>query len=130
VDYSDEYQPGARRFDQGQRTLFELTPMAIAVARQLLAWGIDTVAATLRAVTDTIIQRLTTLNLATIPRQRGPHLLGVELPGAARAQILPALTSARCYAAIRGSSLRLSPHLHTTPADIDRLTTALAAATS
>ena len=30
VDYRDGYQPGARRFDVGQRTKFELVPMAIA----------------------------------------------------------------------------------------------------
>ncbi len=40
VDYRDEYQPGARRFDVGQRTNFEATPMAIAALEQLLAWGI------------------------------------------------------------------------------------------
>ena len=28
VDYQDRYQPGARRFDVGQRTHFETTPMA------------------------------------------------------------------------------------------------------
>ena len=36
VDYRDDYQPGARRFDVGQRTKFELTPMAIAALEQIL----------------------------------------------------------------------------------------------
>ena len=35
VDYRDEYQPGARRFDVGQRTEFELVPMAVAALEQL-----------------------------------------------------------------------------------------------
>ena len=42
VDYRDEYQPGARRFDAGARTKFELTPMAIAALEQLLEWEIPT----------------------------------------------------------------------------------------
>ena len=35
VDYRDDYQPGARRFDVGQRTQFELVPMAIAALEQV-----------------------------------------------------------------------------------------------
>ena len=40
VDYRDDYQPGARRFDMGQRTNFQLVPMAIAALEQLLEWGV------------------------------------------------------------------------------------------
>ncbi len=36
VDYRDDYQPGARRFDMGQRSSFQLVPMAIAALEQLL----------------------------------------------------------------------------------------------
>lgn len=128
VDYRDEYQPGARRFDQGQRTMFELTPMAIAAMDQLLTWGIDSVAATLSSTTDQIADRLATLDLHPVPHPRGPHMLGVQLPTDARDRVVPALAGARCFAAFRGSSLRLAPHLHTTDDDVERLTAALAAA--
>jgi selenocysteine lyase/cysteine desulfurase len=40
VDYRDSYQPGARRFDVGQRTKFELMPMAIAALEQVVAWQV------------------------------------------------------------------------------------------
>src|SRR5829696_6036074 len=33
VDFQDRYQPGARRFDVGQRAHFETTPMAVAALR-------------------------------------------------------------------------------------------------
>lgn len=49
TDYRDEYQPGARRFDHGQRTQFELTPMAIAAVRKVLEWGVETIGACERA---------------------------------------------------------------------------------
>ncbi len=48
------------------------------------------------------------------------------LPDDARGRVLPALADANCFAALRGSSLRIAPHLHITQADIDRLFDALA----
>jgi hypothetical protein len=38
------------------------------------------------------------------------------------------LRQAGCYVARRGDALRVSPHLHVTPADVDRLVGTLAAA--
>lgn len=127
VDYRDEYLPGARRFDVGQRSKFELVPMATAALEQLLAWEVPRTAATLARVTDTIADRATDLGLHPVPAdQRGPHLLGLQLPDTARDTILPSLAAAGCYAAVRGDSLRISPHLHVTDDDIDRLIGALA----
>ncbi|MDD7935950.1 aminotransferase class V-fold PLP-dependent enzyme [Actinomycetospora straminea] len=126
TEYRDGYQPGARRFDQGQRTLFELTPMAIAAVEQLLSWGVVNIAAALRATTDVIAERLGRIDLQPVAHPRGPHVLGVDLPAGVRDDVVPALRDAGCFAAVRGSSLRLSPHLHTTGEDIDRLVAALA----
>ncbi|GAA4808026.1 aminotransferase class V-fold PLP-dependent enzyme [Actinomycetospora chlora] len=128
TEYRDEYQPGARRFDQGQRTLFELTPMAVAAVRQLLSWGVADVAAALRATTDLIVERLSSIELHPLAHPRGPHMLGVHLPAGVRGAVLPALADARCFAAVRGSSLRLAPHLHTDADDVERLVAALATA--
>jgi selenocysteine lyase/cysteine desulfurase len=129
VDYRDEYQPGARRFDVGQRTKFELTPMAIAALGQIVEWQVPRVAATLAARTRDIAVRAADLGLDPTPDDgRGPHLLGVRLPEPARAGVLAALADARCYAAVRGASLRISPHLHTSDEDVERLCGALAVA--
>jgi selenocysteine lyase/cysteine desulfurase len=132
VEYRDEYQPGARRYDQGQRTLFELTPMAIAALDQILAWGVDRIAASLATVTADIARRAASLGLdAATPgagEARGGHRLGLRLPGKARDRVMVALRQANCYAAPRGDALRVSPHLHVTPADVDRFFGALPAA--
>jgi selenocysteine lyase/cysteine desulfurase len=129
VDYRDEYQPGARRFDVGQRTNFELTPMAIAALEQLLAWGIPTISATLAATTDTICTRLAAIGFEVpAESQRSPHLLGVSLPPSMRAGLVPYLERSKCFVALRGRSMRIAPHLHITPSDIDRLVDALTAA--
>jgi selenocysteine lyase/cysteine desulfurase len=129
VDYRDEYQPGARRFDVGGRTAFELTPMAIAALEQVLSWEVPRIAATLAARTADIAGRAAALGFEPIPdAQRGPHLLGLRLPGEAGARVVAALADANCFAGLRGTSLRIAPHLHTTDEDVDRLIDALSRA--
>jgi selenocysteine lyase/cysteine desulfurase len=130
VDYRDEYQPGARRFDMGQRTSFELVPMAVAALEQLRDWRVPRVAARLAQITSEIAMYATALGLHPLPdEQRGPHLLGVQLPDAILADVLPGLAAANCFAAVRGTTLRIAPHLHVTDDDVERLTRALTAVT-
>jgi selenocysteine lyase/cysteine desulfurase len=126
-DYSDEYQPGARRFDMGARTSFHLTPMAIAAIEQLLEWRVPRIAASLAETTATLAERAAALGLSPpSPDRRGPHILGLELPMEARERVLPALAGANCFVAMRGGSLRIAPHLHVTSEDVDRLIGVLA----
>jgi selenocysteine lyase/cysteine desulfurase len=129
VDYKEKYRAGARRFDVGARTNFGLVPMAIAAAEQLLAWRIAATAASLRTVTDQIAEHATGLGYSIAPRdQRGPHMLGVGLSRDAASAIADDLGERRVIASVRGSSLRIAPHLHTTHEDIERLAQALEAA--
>jgi len=124
VDYRDEYQPGARRFDAGGRTHFELTPMAVAALEQLLAWGVGDIAASLRDLTGRL-ERGTQDRGLTVRADRGPHMLGIEVPADARDRITRALSEAGVYVGPRGNVLRVTPHLHTTDEDIERLLGAL-----
>jgi selenocysteine lyase/cysteine desulfurase len=127
TEYRDEYQPGARRFDMGQRTSFHLVPMAIAALEQILEWEVPRIAATLAETTAVIADRCAALGLDAAPAaERGPHMLSASIPASARTAILPALRAANCHAAVRGASLRIAPHLHVTEADVDRLSDALA----
>jgi len=129
VDYQDRYQPGARRFDVGQRTHFETTPMAVAALRQLLHWEVPRVAATLGRLTDRIQRRVEAIGLRLTSSDRVPHMLGIALPDRARAAAARALAEAGVFVGVRGSSLRVSPHLWTTDQDVDRLVEALTMAT-
>ncbi|MBA2449557.1 MAG: aminotransferase class V-fold PLP-dependent enzyme, partial [Chloroflexi bacterium] len=70
VDYRDDYLPGARRFDVGQRTNFTLLPMAIAAIGQLLVWDVARIAATLRELTARIEREAT-------KKRRTPQLSSV-----------------------------------------------------
>lgn len=129
VDYRDEYQPGARRFDVGQRTNFELVPMAIAALEQIAGWTVPRVAASLAERIAEIADQIAGLGLDAMHRsQRCPHMLGVRLPEPTRSRAMSALADVNCFAAIRGESLRISPHLHVTDEDIQRLIAGLAGA--
>jgi selenocysteine lyase/cysteine desulfurase len=130
VDYQDRYQPGARRFDVGQRTAFETTPMAVAALRQLLDWEVPRIAATLGRVTGRIQREVEALGLPLTSSDRVPHMLGIGLPVKAQARVAGALADAGVSVGVRGASLRVSPHLWTTDQDIERLVGALTTATT
>jgi selenocysteine lyase/cysteine desulfurase len=122
VDYHDAYRPGAERFDVGERSNFQLLPMAIAAVRQLSEWTVAQIAATLRLRTDEIVARAERLGLTALPGNlRGPNFVGIELPRERTPEIAVALAKAKVIASVRGASLRLAPHLHTNADDIDRL---------
>ena len=129
VDYQDSYQPGARRFDVGQRTHFETTSMATAALRQLLDWEVPRIAATLGQVTGRIQREVEALGLPLTTSDRDPHMLGIGLPDEARGAVAGAMAEAGVHAGVRGSSLRVSPHLWTTDQDVQRLVDALTTAT-
>jgi selenocysteine lyase/cysteine desulfurase len=129
VDYTDAYQPGARRFDMGQRASFNLVPMAIAALDQILAWRPERIAATLGLLTARIAAHASELGLDAPPEgERGPHMLGLRLAEGSGDRVAQALADAGVVAGVRGQALRISPHLHITDEDTDRLLAALAAA--
>lgn len=129
VDYRDDYQPGARRFDMGQRANFALMPALIAALEQLLAWGVPAIEATLAATTARIGARAAALGLqAPAPGWRGPHYLSLALPEGAPADLTARLAARGAHVSRRGAALRVTPHLWTDAEDEDRFIAALAAA--
>jgi selenocysteine lyase/cysteine desulfurase len=129
VDYTDDYRPGARRFDVGQRTSFGLVPMAIAAAEQLLEWTVDGIAARLAVVTGEIAERAASLGFTVAPpEQRGPHMLGIDVPRELAPALGRSLEERNVVVSVRGKAIRIAPHLHTTPDDVERFVDALAAA--
>ncbi|HEY0991027.1 MAG TPA: aminotransferase class V-fold PLP-dependent enzyme [Kofleriaceae bacterium] len=126
VDYRDGYQPGARRFDMGERASFMLLPMASAALHQLLAWTPEATAATLSEITGRIARGAAELGLAVAPAHlRAGHLMGVRFPSGAPAGFLEQLQARKVFVSLRGGSVRIAPHLFTRPEDVDRLLDAL-----
>ena len=83
----------------------------------------------MREVTDAISARLASLGLNVgAPHEHGPHMLGVALPRDAALRVDAKLRERGVIASVRGTSLRIAPHLHVVPSDVDRLVEGLAAA--
>ena len=126
VDYRDEYAPGARRYDMGEMSNFHLMPMAVAALEQILAWGVDDIAATLTARTAAIAERARAIGLDSQPAERrAGHFLGLRFPDGVPPGLLDALAREKVYVSVRGSSVRVTPHLYNTDADVERLFAAL-----
>jgi selenocysteine lyase/cysteine desulfurase len=129
VDYTEELQPGARRFDVGARTNFILTPMAIAALEQILEWTVPRIEEALAEITAAVEEGARGRGLEAPPAgQRGPHMIGIELPEARREEVVAELMAREVHVAPRSSFLRVAPHLHTIPEDVEQLFAALDAA--
>ncbi len=129
VDYRDDFLPGARRFDVGERSNFALMPAAAAAMRQLLIWGVPEIQETLAAMTDDIAARAAKLGLSAAPAKlRAGHFLGLGFPDGPPDGLLERLAAEKVYVSVRGSSMRVTPHVYNSGADIDRLFEVLGAA--
>jgi selenocysteine lyase/cysteine desulfurase len=126
IDYQEGYQPGARRFDVGERSNFALLPAGIASLELLLDWTPAAIARTLAAMSRRIADRAAALGLEAVPEaQRAGHFLGLRLPPGAPADLLSRLAAADVHVSLRGDRLRVTPHLYNDEADVDRLIEAL-----
>ena len=126
VDYRESYQPGAKRYDQGEASSFILAPIAAAGISQILDWGVENISKTLRAKADEIADRAQRMDLNVAPAHtRAAHMIGVSKPGGFNKDLPQLLAQDNIYVSVRGESVRISPHLFTTDEDIDRLFTVL-----
>ncbi|HEX8669114.1 MAG TPA: aminotransferase class V-fold PLP-dependent enzyme [Allosphingosinicella sp.] len=122
---AEELEPSARRFDMGERANFALIPVAGAAIEQLLAWGVGDVAETLGAVTGAIARALAPLGIEADPA-RAPHFLSVRFPDGLPPGIEERLAAADVHVSLRGDSMRITPHLYNSEADVERLLSHLA----
>lgn len=122
VDYQDDYAEGARRFDVGERSSFQLVPMAEAALEQLLDWGIGEVATTLEHVTGAIEINAGDRGLQAMPREaRAAHMIGLRAPNGLPLGLGATLADQRVFVSVRGDSIRVSPHVYNDDSDVDRL---------
>jgi selenocysteine lyase/cysteine desulfurase len=121
LDYTDEFRPGARRFDMGGFPRFAEVSMASAGLEQLLAWGVDRVQASLSVLTRHLDEGARTLGASTPPDgHRVGHMIGLRLPGGLPDGLAQALVESKIYVSQRRDSIRVSPHLYNDRADLDR----------
>ncbi|MBL8136613.1 MAG: aminotransferase class V-fold PLP-dependent enzyme [Acidobacteria bacterium] len=127
VNYRDDYQPGAVRYDVGERTNFALMPMAIAALEQVLEWQPARVQEYCATLTADLFERVRALGYTVeAPEYRGAHLFGLRAPaGTDITAVGERLRAQKVLVSLRGSALRVSPHVYNDARDIDALLAAL-----
>ncbi len=128
VDYTPDYQPGAARFGQGESAQFYLVPMALEALSQIAAWTPERIHRQLQAWTDELVTLAEPFGLAAPGRnQRAGHMVGLSSERGLRPDLAQAFAERGVYVGIRGSCIRVAPHLHAGRDALNRFIEALRA---
>lgn len=127
VDYQDEYQPGAVRFDVGERSNFALVPALSASLGLLLEWTPEAITEYCRTLFADALRTVEDWGVELEEEPwRSPHLFGLRLPpGASRERVKSAFENHRVGVSYRGSSVRVSPNVYNTREDVGAFLNAL-----
>jgi selenocysteine lyase/cysteine desulfurase len=126
VDFTDQYQPGARRFDAGEKSSFSNIAGALVALQTLDEWGIGNISEALAVTNTRIAGILAGHGFETMATDaRAPHFQGARLPATDPRKLAAYLIDNGVYASVRGDHLRVAPHLYTDDEDLARIDGAL-----
>jgi selenocysteine lyase/cysteine desulfurase len=127
IDYQDDYAAGARRFDTSTRANPVLINMLEAACDLLLEWQPARIREYLLSISRAALADLAQQGLTTLPEHaRAANIFGVALPASADPErIRVALAAKRIHVSVRGTSVRVSPHVYNDASDLERFAAAL-----
>jgi selenocysteine lyase/cysteine desulfurase len=127
VNYNDTYHPKAARYDMGEFSNFINLPMLKASLAQILQWSPTGITEYCNQLTKPLISYLSSNGFVLEEdAYRSKHIFGFRLP-----QHLPfedvqeKLAKRKVAISMRGSAVRVSPHLYNDEADMQALMDAL-----
>ena len=129
VNYQDRYQPGALRYDVGERSNFINIPMLGQALCEISDWGVANVQAYCRSLVEPFVDALAGSGYQIeAADHRAHHLFGIRLPLHVNLiSLQEALETAKISVSVRGNAVRVSPHVYNEPADLDKLSSCLLA---
>ncbi len=127
VDYEEEYKPGALRFDMGERSNFINLPMVAAALKQVNEWTPEAIQTYCQNLCSETIRKLRDHGFQIEDEQwRGHHMFGVRLPKhISMEKLSEKFTEHHIHVSVRGSSVRVSPHVYNDHRDVDLFREAL-----
>lgn len=123
IEYTDSYSTGSGRYNTGEFGNFVLVPMLQEALQQLRDWTPEAISSYCRELTAPLIHAIEQKGWAVEEAEfRSPHITGIRLPAhVSKDATLETIRSRNISVSLRGSSIRISPHLYNTPSDIDAL---------
>ena len=120
--YTKNYDDGARRFDMGERSNFALLPAAVRAMRQLLEWNVTQISETIGALNRRLAEAALDAGFhAPAEPLRAPHYLALRRQTQIPKELPEILAREKVFVSVRGSSIRVTPHVYNTIEDCDRL---------
>lgn len=123
TNYVDDYKPGAARYQVGEYSNFVLLPMVHAALDQIATWDVGNIQQYCRQLTAPLLDFLIKNGFGVeVESYRAGHLFGFSLPdGLDRSHLLTTLQQNNIFVSLRSNSIRVSPHVYNTEADIRAL---------
>ncbi len=123
VNYNNQYQPGALRFEVGEHSNFILTPMLLESVRQLESWGVSNIQDYCQKLFEDGIEQLTNDGFKIESSDfRSSHLFGIRSAKKERLEAIKiALQKEKVSVSVRGDAVRVSPHVYNDENDVNKL---------
>jgi selenocysteine lyase/cysteine desulfurase len=123
VDYEDRYAKGMRRFDTSLRANPMLISMLEAACQLLIGWQPERIREYLLEIERRPVARMRSLGFEVADEHdRCANLFGIKLLNGMDPELCRQnLKQQNIHVAVRGSSVRVSPHVYNDEQDLDRL---------
>jgi selenocysteine lyase/cysteine desulfurase len=123
VDYQDDYDRGMRRFDTSLRANPSLIGMLGASAELLLEWQPARIREYLLGIERDFVTRVREIGFEVADEEeRAANIFGLKLPPGLDVEACRAiLASEKIHVSVRGSAIRISPHVYNDANDLSRL---------
>ena len=130
VNYNDNYQPGAGRYSVGEQSNFILVPMLTESIQQLLNWGVENIQNYCQELFRDGIKELKAAGFVIEQDSyRGHHLFGIRCTDAQKLErIKISLANAGISVSMRGSAIRVSPHVYNDKNEVNKFVKTLISA--
>lgn len=123
VQYKENYQPGAGRFDMGEKSNFILVPMLARAIEQILEWGVENIQNYCLQLSAPFKAQLRAAGFQLLDDSYScGHLWGVRFEDMNQLQaVANRLKEEQIFVSFRGLAARISPNVYNESADLEKL---------
>lgn len=123
VNYQNDYQPGALRYEVGEHSNFILVPMMLSALKQINQWKPENIQAYCRKITHKPLQLLKEAGFwVEDEAHRGQHLFGLRLPAKKDINRMKAqIQKNKISVSFRGDAIRVAPNIYNDEKEVMKL---------